>query len=692
VRLVHLPASERKRARLAVDIGGTFTDVASRTDDGTVRVAKVPTLVDDLAGGVLSGARALGVSIGDLEVFVNGTTVVLNTLLERKTPRIGLITTRGFRDVLEIMRTNRPDMYDLQQEKPKPLVPRRWRREITARMTHSGASLVDVDPEEVRTIGSAFAADGITSIAVCLLNSYANPEHERAVHAVLSEVLPEGSISLSSDLSREWGEFERTSTAVINSAAKPSLSRYLDDLEADLATEHFDGQLLIMQSNGGVMSASDARRRPVATLMSGPVGGVAAAGELIDTDGALRNVVTLDVGGTSADVAILDAGEPVTRGVGEIAGWPVMVPMVDIRSIGAGGGSIARVDAFGRLAVGPESAGAFPGPACYGRGGTLATVTDANLVLGRLDSEYFAGGDFVLDEAAARSVIEREVAQRYEMSADEAALGIVTVIDSTMARLLWEVMIASGYDPRDFALLAFGGAGPLHACSVARTIGVREVVVPPNPGTFSAYGMITADIRRDFERMVFGRNADADLTVAFAELERTVRGELESQHTGYARVDYRRFVELRYAGQRHPLLVEIETSDGEQSCDVDAVRAAFHDKHHRLYGFRRDSSPVEFLRIQVSAIGRVPRFESISERATARPAIAPTRRRQYLKDGSCVAPVFQRSTLVPGATLPGPCLVEEPTSTTFVPPDCACKIDLRSNLRISVPPLEVSER
>ena len=307
-------------------------------------------------------------------------------------------------------------------------------------------------------------------------------------------------------------------------------------------------------------------------------------------------------------------------------------------------------------------------------------------MLGRLDSEYFAGGDFVLDEAAARSVIEREVAQRYEMSADEAALGIVTVIDSTMARLLWEVMIASGYDPRDFALLAFGGAGPPHACSVARTIGVREVVVPPNPGTFSAYGMITADIRRDFERMVFGRDADADLTVAFAELERTVRGELESQHTGYARVDYRRFVELRYAGQRHPLLVEIETSDGEQSCNVDAVRAAFHDKHHRLYGFRRDTSPVEFLRIQVSAVGRVPRFESINGTRRAGPAIAPTRRRQYLKDGWCVTPVFQRSTLVPGATLPGPCLVEEPTSTTFVPPDCVCDVDLRSNLRISVPP------
>ncbi len=671
-----------------MDIGGTFTDVVLRVEDGGVHVTKVPTRVDDLAAGVLAGAQSLGASVDGLEAFVNGTTVVLNALLERKTRPIGLITTRGFRDVLEIMRTNRAAMYDLQQEKPTPLVPRRWRREIGARMAYDGESIVDVDPDEVRAIGQAFAAAGIASVAVCLLNSYANPDHERAVEVALREVLPHASISLSSDLSREWGEFERTSTAVINGAAKPALSQYLDDLEAKLADGGFSGQLLIMQSNGGVMSAADARRRPVATLMSGPVGGVAAAGELVRADGGLRNVVTLDVGGTSADVAILDNGEPVTRGVGEIAGWSVMVPMVDVRSIGAGGGSIARVDTVGRLVVGPESAGAFPGPACYGRGGTEATVTDANLVLGRLNPAYFAGGDIALDEAAARAAVERGVAQRYDMDAAEAAQGIVVVIDSTMARLLWEVMIGGGFDPRDFALLAFGGAGPLHACSVARSVGIGDVVVPPDPGTFSAFGMITADIRRDFERMIFDRQdlGDAELGVIFAGLENTARDELGSSHGGYERVEYRRFVELRYSGQRHPLAVEL--LDGGAASSLEAIRAAFHEKHEWLYGFRRSSTPVELLRVQLSAIGRVPRLQVGRDTMSGTSPAARTERRHYVDNRWCETPVFERRTLSPGAQLEGPCLIEEPTSTTYVPPECECAVDRLSNLRISVRPLD----
>lgn len=335
--------------RLAVDIGGTFTDVVYRGTDGVIHSTKIPTTHDEISKGILSGIDTLDASPRDLDAFVHGTTIVLNALLERKTPPVGLITTRGFRDVLEIMRTNRPNMYDLQQEKPVPLVPRRWRREISARSTYTGESISEVDAEEVRAIGRDFAAARITSIAVCLLNAYANPHHERSVEAALRDVLPEADISLSSDLSREWREFERTSTTVINSAAKPIVSVYLGDLESALADEDFSGQLLIMQSNGGVMSVAEARRRPVATLMSGPVGGVAAAAELMRAEPSLRNVVTLDIGGTSADVAILDQGEPVTRTLGVIGSWPVMVPMIEVQSIGAGGGSIARVDAFSTL-------------------------------------------------------------------------------------------------------------------------------------------------------------------------------------------------------------------------------------------------------------------------------------------------------------------------------------------------------
>jgi N-methylhydantoinase A len=458
-------------------------------------------------------------------------------------------------------------------------------------------------------------------------------------------------------------------------------------LQEELAGRGFGGTLLIMQSNGGVMSVEDARRRPVATLMSGPVGGVAAATELLRTDPSLTNLVTLDIGGTSADVAILDEGEPVTQTLGEIASWPVMVPMVDVKSIGAGGGSIARVDPFGALLVGPESAGANPGPACYGRGGTAATVTDANLVLGRLDAGYFAGGDLELDTAAASAAIAEHVASPYSMSLEEAALGIVTVVNSTMARLLWEVMIGRGYDPREFALLAFGGAGPLHACALAHTLGIREVVVPVGPGTFSASGMIAADIRRDLERMLIGGGAvsDEELTAAYAELERLALAQIEAEHGGYERVDFRRFAELRYAGQHHPLSVEVSAATATRP----TLEAAFHDKHHRLYGFRRDDVSVELLRIQISALGRVARVDGRRVGAGSRTVPEPIAvRRLCLDDGSYEASIFRRVDLSPGSTLTGPCVIEEPTSTTYLPPRFDLVVDEASNLRIEVPAAE----
>jgi N-methylhydantoinase A len=678
--------AELAGGRLAVDIGGTFTDVVHRSAGGAVRTTKVPTTLDDVAGGIQSGIESIGASPQGLDAFVHGTTIVLNALLEGKTPAVGLITTKGFRDVLEIMRTNRPDMYDLQQEKPVPLVPRRWRREVGARMTYTGESLVDVDPEEVRAIGHELAAAGVVSVAVCLLNAYANPEHEQAIAEALRETFPEAAISLSSDISREWREFERTSTTVINSAAKPVVSLYLGELEAALAEREFEGQLLMMQSNGGVTSVDDARRKPVATLMSGPVGGVAAAIGLVRGHGSLESCVTLDIGGTSADVAILDRGEPVTRALGQIGAWPVMVPMIDVQSIGAGGGSIARVDPFGALLVGPESAGAIPGPACYARGGTCATVTDANLLLGRLNPSYFAGGELELDVAAARSAIQASVANHYGMTPAEAALGIVTVIDSTMTRLLWEVMIGRGYDPREFALVAFGGAGPLHACALAAALGIREVVVPPGPGTFSAYGMVAADIRHDLDRMVLGAGpaTDEELAIAFAELEHAALAQIESQHARYERVEFRRFAELRYAGQHHPLPIELPVpADGSVGILAPA-RRAFHEKHERLYGFRRDDTPVELLRLQLSAIGKVQRLNGVPGGVAEDSAGRPTEHRPLYLDGAfCEAPVYHRSDLGVGSTFAGPCVIEEATSTTYLAPDFSLEVDAAGNLRIA---------
>lgn len=674
--------------RLAIDIGGTFTDVVFGDGSGAISTLKVPTTPEDITVGILAGLQKVGAAPASLEAFVHGTTIALNALLERKTPEVGLITTSGFRDVLEIMRTNRSNMYDLQQEKPVPLVARQWRREIGARMDYQGRSVVDVDSDEVRAIARDLAAAGIRTVAVCLLHAYANAEHEEVVAAVLREEIPAASISVSADVSRVWREFERTSTTVSNAATKPIVSTYLERLEASLAAQEFAGRVLIMQSNGGVMSAADARRRPVATLMSGPVGGVTGATELARSGEERRSFVTLDIGGTSADVAIIDRGEPVTRSVGHIGAWPVMVPMVDIESIGAGGGSIARVDEFGGLMVGPESAGAHPGPACYGHGGTEATVTDANLILGRINPSYFLGGELDLDVEAARAAIERSVATPYGMSCEEAAQGIVTVINSNMTRLLWEVMIGRGYDPRDFSLLAFGGAGPLHACELAAALGIREVAVPGEPGVFSAFGILMADARHDYERMLVGAGpglASSTLEAAFVELEDAGRGQIEAEHAGYGDIGAIRGAELRYVGQDHPLSVELPARGGTDEV-LSVAHERFHDKHERLYGFRRDDTQIELVRIQVSVIGRItrPRLPELGgERGTGS---EPKGARQLYLDGRFEeCPIYDRGQLSPGGALAGPAVVEEPGSTAYVPPGFRLVMSQDGAMQITCP-------
>ena len=669
--------------QLAIDIGGTFTDVVFSGADGRTRTLKVSTTPDDITVGILEGARRAELDLGQLDSFVHGTTVALNALLERKIAPIGLITTKGFRDVLEIMRTNRPNMYDLQQEKPEALVPRRLRREIGARMSYTGDELRPVDADEVRALTRELAAAGIHSIAVCLLHAYANPMHEQAVEQVIREELPDAFVSLSSDLSRVWREFERTSTTVSNAAAKPIVARYMERLEERLAGDGFDGQVLIMQSNGGVMSAGEARERPVATLMSGPIGGVTGAlalAERLDPDASL---VTLDIGGTSADVAIIDRGEAVSRVVGHIDRWPIMVPMIDIESIGAGGGSIARVDQFGGLTVGPESAGAVPGPACYGRGGTEATVTDANVVLGRINPSYFLGGELGLDVEAAARVVRENVAEPYGMGLEQAAEGIVTVINSNMRRLLWEVMIGRGYDPRSFKLVAFGGAGPLHACELAQSLGIGEVVVPVEPGTFSALGILGADVRRDVERMLVGvADLDEDaVESAYRELEAEAREQIAAEHSGLAEIEVMRSAELRYLGQDHLLQVELE--DGGRAALAHA-RDLFHRKHERLYGFRRDDVPVDLVRIQVAAVARRSGSGAVTTAARSDgPPQAPLR--LWAGGAWKEAVAYDRASLDPGNAIEGPCVIEEPGSTTYVPEGFRATVDQHGIVHIAVP-------
>ena len=655
--------------RLGVDIGGTFTDAVFHEADGSVRTAKASTTPADITQGVMAAIEKVGVSTPDLDAFLHGTTVALNALLEGKTPTVGLVTTRGFRDVLEIMRTNRPDMYNLQQQKPAPLVARRWRYEIGGRMNHLGEPVEPVDAEEVRLISAQLMAEEIETVAVCLLHAYANPEHERAVELALSDNGSHLEISVSSEISSLSREFERTSTTVINAATKPIVSRYLESLERSLGEAGFTGKVMIMQSNGGHMSASDARRRPAATLMSGPVGGVAGGAALARRGEEVLDLVTLDIGGTSADAAIVDKGDPVTRTVGHVGRWPVMVPMVDIEAIGAGGGSIARVDEFGALSVGPQSAGAVPGPVSYGKGGTEPTVTDANLLLGRINPDNFLGGALKLDVEGARAAMQDSIGAGYSMSWEQAAEGVITVVNSNMVRFLREAVMGRGYDPRDFSLLAYGGAGPLHACDLAAALEMRQVLVPVHPGTFSAFGILTADARYDLGKMVMGLEVGSeDLDRMLSELEAQGREQLEGERLEHARVDCLRTVELRYAGQDHPLAVELEDEGGDL---VARAQLLFHEKHRRLYGFQRDNTPMELVRLQVSVIGRTPGVaqQGVGLRTPdGTTAPAPRDSRQLYAGGRWVeASIHDRGDLSWGDAIGGPAVVEEGGSTTYVP-------------------------
>jgi N-methylhydantoinase A len=662
-------------ARIGIDIGGTFTDVVYGDGSGDVRHAKVLTTPDDVARGILEGLDKADADPGRLELFLHGTTVALNAFLERKTPTVGLITTSGFRDVLEIMRTNRPDMYDLQQAKPEPLVPRRLRRELSARCAYDGSELVPVDPAEVRAIAREFAEAGVAAVAVCLLHSYADPAHERAVRELLQAEAPELFVSLSSDLSREWREFERTSTTVVNAATAPIMAAYLERLERELDARGFGGELLIMQSSGGVMPARDARVRAAATLMSGPVGGVVGAEAIGNGLGGETNLITLDIGGTSADVAILDRGRPVHAQLAELERWPILMPMVDIRSIGAGGGSIARVDAHGGLSVGPESAGASPGPACYGRGGTLATVTDANLVLGRIDGARFLDGALPLNAEAAARAVERDVGVPFGMTVEEAAEGIVTVLNSNMSRLLRDVLVERGFDPREFTLLAFGGGGALHACALADEADLARVVVPPNPGTLSAYGIYSSDIRHDHQAMYLRAAAelrDGQLEEAYDGLVRDAVARVEGgdgRSTTVARA-----AELRYAGQEYTL--RIDGSGGVADCT-----GRFHDEHERLYGFARRDTPAELVKLMVSVVVSTSRRGDVPGRRAGDGAAGGARTRTIWEGRQAhEAPVYERVDLAPGSLLAGPCVVEEPGATTFVGSGWHGRVDEPLNL------------
>lgn len=658
---------------VAVDIGGTFTDLIGYDDNtGQVYHAKRLSTPSDLTVGIFDCLQKGGITISDAVNFIHGSTVAINTVIERKGARTALVLTTGTRDVYEIGRGNRPEAYNIFFKRPVPLVPRHLRLEVEERLAASGEVLTPFNIAQARAVVDEIARSDIDAVAVCFIHSWANPRHEVEMGELLVSAAPGKYISLSHQILREYGEYERISTTVLNSYIGPRVSKYIDDLEKLLRDHDFAGSLLIMQSNGGVMSPATAKQIPVAMLESGPVGGFIAAARVGKALG-FGNVIAFDMGGTTAKTSLIKDGEPqLAHGYyigGYASGHPMMLPVIDTVEIGAGGGSIAWIDEVGALKVGPRSAGAEPGPICYMRGGTEPTITDANLLLGRLSPDSLLGGEMPLDIEAARCGMRNKISSRIGLSEIEAAFAIIKIAVMHMSLAVRGISVERGYDPRDFALVSFGGAGGLHAVEVARELHIPTVIVPNYPGQFSALGMLMADIQHDYVRTYYKALEQADFAQVQAisnELMERGRQTLESEAVSAEAMIFQRFLDIRYIGQEFAIPIPIPAEYIDRA-DREAIREAFNAHHKRKYGYHAADKHVEMVNIRLSAIGK--------RRQLALPALDPVQREEpligkrlvYLTSEHAVeCPVYSREKLAPGYEIIGPAIIQEYACTTVL--------------------------
>jgi len=654
---------------VAIDIGGTFTDLIGFDDaDRRFVQAKSLTTPAQLGQGVIDCIRKSGLSAAVVDELIHGSTIAINTLIERKGAKTGLVVTRGTRDVYIIGRGNRPEAYSLFFHRHRPLVPRHLTREVDERLLSSGEVHARLDRAGIAEACRALAAEGVEAVAVCFLHSYVNPEHERIAGDMIRAAMPRAYVSLSHEILREYREFERMSTTVVNAYIGPKVGGYVKELEASLGDIGFRGALSIMRSNGGVMRPEIATARPAAMMESGPVGGIIASAQVGCALG-FRNVISFDMGGTTAKASLVRDGEPtMAPGYyvgGYASGHPVMLPMIDVVEVGAGGGSIAWLDDVGALKVGPQSAGADPGPICYRGGGSEPTITDANVVLGRLDPDNFLGGEMKLDADAARRGIDEKIAGPLKMDAIAAAQAIVEIAIAKMSLAVREVSVAKGYDPRDFALVASGGAGPLHVVAIARELYIPKVVVPLFPSHFSALGMLLADERHDFIRTFY-----CDLaTVDFAALlkihhEMVAQASATLRHAAQAQRQIN--LDLRYVGQEFTLQVPVSV-EAIASGDRAGIRAAFDALYEHRYAHHSPDEPVEMVNIRLALIGKRPKpvFPRLAARGGAKPART---RAVYLAEArkALPCPVYQRETLGAGDEIAGPALIQEHGTTTVL--------------------------
>ena len=687
-----------KKIWIGIDTGGTFTDlVLCELTSGRYTYHKLPTTTGDPAKAVLDGIAEVielaGFPREEVEFLVLGTTLATNAVLEGKCARTGMITTAGFRDVIELARQRRPHYFNLDILKPVPPAARDCRIEVTERIAHDGTEVDMLADDEVRYAVNVLRGKNVESVAICMLHSYANPAHEVRAREIVKQMWPEAYLCTSSEVLPEFREFERFATTMVNASLMPIMDRYLDRFERGVADLGIRVAPRVMQSNGGAVTPGAVRRLPVNTFFSGPAGGVVGCVGL-GAELGKRDLITFDMGGTSTDVCLIRDGEPAKKDLREMGGFPVRTRTIDIHTIGAGGGSIAWVDAGGLLKVGPQSAGAYPGPAAYGRGGLKPTVTDANVVLGRLNPKALLGGRMAMHADHARKVIEDELVPALKVDLVRAAAGVIEIINVNMMGAVRVISVEQGVDPRDFTLVAFGGAGPLHAADVARTMGIRNVLVPPRPGLLSALGLLHADVRGDFSLtrlLVAAADNVQALNAGFVDLR--VRGAawLAGEAEKNARAKYVWLMDMRYLGQNYELSLEVKDGALDPKSLARLIKG-YHRRHQAIYGYDMPAQPVEVvnLRLVVTVERRAPTHEKHkAARTTVKDAVIDKRKVWFPETGFVTIPVYDRDKLPVAARISGPAIVEQMDTTTVVPPRAKMRNDKLGYLHMEVEPLDV---
>ncbi|WP_039042495.1 hydantoinase/oxoprolinase family protein [Sporosarcina sp. ZBG7A] len=658
--------------RVATDIGGTFTDLVYVDKNGGIGVAKSSTTPPNFEKGVLDVIHKSGIDQSQLSMFIHGTTVIINALTERKGAKTALITTKGFRDVLEIARGNRPDLFNVNYKKPEPFVERYLRKEVNERLSYKGEVLTPLEIEDVKECVEFFKKEQVEAIAVSYLHAYANPAHEQQTAELIKQLWPEVKVTISSDIVQEWREYERTNTTVLNAYVQPVATSYINRLENELKAQSNVEQRYIMQSNGGTTTFDSAKETPISMVESGPVAGIFGAAVLGEMIGE-KNIIAFDIGGTTAKCSLIENGEVKVSTDYYIerdsrhAGYPIKTPVVDIVEIGNGGGSIAWIDPAGSLKVGPQSAGAFPGPIAYGQGGKEPTTTDANLLTGRLSSKNF---DYEVDMEAVKSGIQSKIGSRFEMSAEEAALGIIRIANSNMLNALKLISIRKGHNPKDFTLLAFGGGGSMHAPALALELGVKKVVVPIASPVFSAWGMLLTDLRHDYIKTYIKRMNELtleEINDAWIAIETQALHHFEDEGMTAEQVEYHRFADMRYLGQEHTVKVPVDNDMWTDASKQKAIED-FHKLHEKNYTFKLEEAQTEIVNLHLTAFGKVekPEIKKQIKAGTPQSAYKEKREVYFENEGWLTTNVYDREKLPTNEVLRGPAIIEEKAAVTVI--------------------------